>query len=218
MGKKVSPHSFRIGITRTWDSLWYNKRGYKQHFLQDIAIRKYLTKHPKLQTASLSKVEIQRKSGKIVVYLHSAKPGMIVGRGGDNVTNLQKELKQKFQEDFDVNVQEIRKPEVDAQLVANDIAQQVEKRFPYRRVSKMAVEKAREAGAKGIKIIVSGRLNGVDIARKETFGAGKVPLHTLRANIDYAQSRAETTYGTIGIEVWIYQGLVFKNEKLNERD
>ncbi|HEY5714247.1 MAG TPA: 30S ribosomal protein S3 [Candidatus Gracilibacteria bacterium] len=216
MGKKVSPHSFRLGITRTWDSLWYSKRGYKKDFLQDIRIRRYLTGHEKFKAASLSKVEIHRKSGKVIVYLHSAKPGMIVGRGGDNVANLQKELKQKFGEDFEINVQEIRKPELDAQLVANEIATQVEKRFPYRRVAKMAVEKARESGAKGIKIIVSGRLNGVDIARQETFGAGKVPLHTLRANIDYALSRAETTYGTIGIKVWIYHGLVFKNEKIAE--
>ncbi len=214
MGKKVSPHSFRIGITRTWDSLWYADRNYKTKFLQDVKIREYLTK--KLKEASVSKIEIHRKSGKIILFVHTAKPGVIVGRGGENIGKLQKELKAKFQDDFEINVQEIRKPDIDAQLIAFNIAEQVERRFPYRRVCKMALEKATESGAHGIKIIIGGRLNGVDIARSETFKTGKIPLHTLRANIDYAESRAETTYGTIGIKVWIYHGLVFKNQALNQ--
>jgi len=214
MGKKVSPHSFRLGITRTWDSLWYSKRNYKKQFLQDVTIRTYLEK--KLADASVSKIEIHRKSGKVVLYIHTAKPGMIVGRGGENIGKLQKELKQKFNENFEINVQEIRKPDIDATLIAANIASQVERRFPYRRVCKMTVEKARENGAQGIKILVGGRLNGVDIARSETFKDGKIPLHTLRANIDYATSRAETTYGTIGIKVWVYHGLVFKNQDLNK--
>lgn len=213
MGKKVSPHSFRLGITRTWDSLWYAKGDYKQKFLQDIQIREYLTK--KLKGAAVSKIEIHRKSDRINLYIHSGKPGVIVGRGGENIEKLQKELKAQFGENFGINVQEIRKPDADAQLVADNISEQVERRFPYRRVCKMALEKAKESGAKGMKIIIAGRLNGVDIARSETFNMGKVPLHTLRANIDYAESRAETTYGTIGIKVWIYHGLVFKNQKIN---
>lgn len=213
MGKKVSPISLRIGITRTWNSKWYAKRDYKEKFLQDLAIRKFLEN--KLKEAGISNIEIVRSSGKIKVTIHTGKPGMIVGRGGENISALQKELMGRYNEQFEVNVQEVRKVEADAKLVAENIAQQVEKRFPYRRVAKMALEKAKEAGAKGIKVRIGGRLNGVDIARNETFTSGTVPLHTLRANIDYAHAEANTTYGVIGIKVWIYHGLVFKNQGLS---
>lgn len=216
MGKKVSPHSLRIGITRTWNSKWYSKRDYKKNFLQDLEIRKYLEKE--CQKAGVSKIEIVRSSGKIQVSIYTAKPGMIVGRGGEEIGKLQKTLRDKFQEMFEVKVQEIRKPDADASLIAQNIADQVERRFPYRRVCKMAVERARENGAKGIKILISGRLNGVDIARAETYNDGTVPLHTLRADIDYATAEADTMYGVIGIKVWIYKGLVFKNKSLNSED
>ena len=213
MGKKVSPHSLRIGITRTWNSRWYAKRGFQEKFLQDLEIRKYLKS--KYQKAGISNIEIVRSAGSVSVVIHAAKPGMIVGRGGEEIQSLQKALKQKFNELFDVTVQEVRRPETNAQLIADSIADQVSRRFPYRRVCKMAVEKAKEAGVKGIKIVISGRLNGVDIARSETYNAGTVPLHTLRANIDYARSEAPTMYGIIGVKVWTYHGLVFKNKNLN---
>ncbi len=213
MGKKVSPISLRIGITRTWDSKWYAKRDYKNNFLKDLEIRKYIEKT--LVKAGIARIEIVRSSGKIVLTIHTPKPGMIVGRGGEAIGELQKTLTQKFGEVFDVKVQEVRKPDTSAKLVAENIAEQISKRFPYRRVAKMALEKAKEAGAKGIKIKIGGRLNGVDIARSESYSLGTVPLHTLRANIDYAHAGADTQYGVIGVKVWIYSGLVFKNQSLN---
>jgi small subunit ribosomal protein S3 len=213
MGKKISPHAFRIGVIKTWDSKWYAQRDYRTCFLQDLEIREFLKK--KLRPAGVAKVEITRSSGKISVVIHAAKPGMIVGRGGENIEKLGKELRQKFDGMFDVSVQEVRKPDACAPLIAQSVADQITRRFPHRRVMKMAIERAREAGVKGIKIKVSGRLNGVDIARKETYGDGTVPLHTLRANIDYSGARAETTYGTIGVKVWTYHGLVFKDQQVN---
>lgn len=213
MGKKVNPHSLRIGITRSWDSKWYAKRDYKNQFLQDIKIRKYLEEQ--CAKAGVARVEITRSAGKVTTTVHAARPGIIIGRGGEEITKLEKRLKQKFQGDFEVKVQEVRKPEANAQLIALNIAEQIERRFPYRRVTKMAVEKAKEAGVKGVKVMVSGRLNGVDIARQEIYSHGTVPLHTLRANIDYATAEADTMYGVIGIKVWTYHGLVFKNQELN---
>ncbi len=214
MGKKVSPHSFRIGITRTWDSIWFAKKDFKQKFLQDIRIRKFLSEE--LKKAGISKIEIKRDSKKTTVIIHAGKPGIIIGRGGENIEKLSKLLTQKFGEVFDVSIQEVRKADADAALIAQAVAEQISRRFPYRRVVKMAVDRAKDNGVKGVKIMVSGRLNGVDIARKETYTHGKVPLHTLRANIDYATATAPTTYGSIGVKVWVYHGLVFKNEKLNE--
>ncbi len=213
MGKKVSPISLRIGITRTWDSKWYAKRDYKKNLLQDLEIRAYIEKT--LAKAGIARIEIVRSAGKVILTIHTPKPGMIVGRGGEAIGELQRTLTNKFGELFEVKVQEIRKPDMDAKLVAENIAEQIEKRFPYRRVAKMALEKARESGAKGIKIKIGGRLNGVDIARSETYSSGTVPLHTLRANIEYNHAEANTTYGVIGVKVWIYTGLVFKNQSLN---
>lgn len=213
MGKKVSPISLRIGITRTWDSKWYAKRDYKKNLLQDLAIRKYI--ETTLAKAGIARIEIIRTTGKIILTIHTPKPGMIVGRGGEAIGELQRTLTNKFGELFDVKVQEVHKPDMDAKLVAENIAEQIEKRFPYRRVAKMALEKAIECGAKGIKIKIGGRLNGVDIARSETYSLGTVPLHTLRANIEYSHSEANTTYGVIGVKVWVYTGLVFKNQSLN---
>ena len=215
MGKKVSPISLRMGITRTWDSKWFSKKDFQAKFLQDLEIRKYLK--TSLAKAGVSRIEIIRNTGKIEIIIHAAKPGMIVGRGGEDIQKLQKTLKDKFAETFSVTVQEIRKPEADAELIAQNIADQVEKRFPYRRVCKMAIERAREGGVKGVKVLISGRLNGVDIARKETYIEGTVPLHTLRADIDYATAEAATMYGQIGIKVWVYRGLVFKNKYMNDQ-
>lgn len=214
MGKKVSPISLRMGITRTWDSKWFSQRDFQAKFLQDLEIKKFLK--ATVGKAGVSKIEIIRNTGKIEIIIHAAKPGMIVGRGGEEIQALQKQLNTKFGENFAVNVQEIRKPEADAELIAQNIADQVERRFPYRRVCKMAVEKAKEGGVKGVKVVISGRLNGVDIARRETYIEGTVPLHTLRADIDYATAEANTMYGVIGIKVWVYRGLVFKNKSMNE--
>lgn len=213
MGKKVNPHSLRIGITRTWDSIWYAKRDYKKNLLQDIEVRQFLEKVCK--EANVAKVEIQRSRGKVMVIIHCGKPGVIIGRSGETIEKLKGKLREKYGKDFDLSVQEIRKPDVNAQLIAISVADQVARRFPYRRVAKMAIDRAKEGGVKGIKILVAGRLNGVDIARKEFYTFGTVPLHTLRAKIDYATTRAETTYGTIGVKVWVYEGMVFKNKQLS---
>ena len=212
MGKKVSPISLRIGITQKWDSIWYAKNDFKKKFLEDIKIRKFLEKN--LKDAAIGKIKILRNAEKIKVEILSAKPGIIVGRGGENIQKLNKKLKEKFGANFDVAVQEIRKPDADANLIAQNIAAQVSRRFPYRRVAKMAVDRAKESGVRGIKIRVAGRLNGVDIARNEIFSFGTIPLHTLRANIDYATAKAPTTYGTIGIKVWVFHGMVFKNKNI----
>lgn len=215
MGKKVSPHSLRMGITRTWDSRWYaDSKTFKAQFLEDLNIRKFIQKE--CVKAGVAKVEIHRFPAKVDVIIHAAKPGMIIGRSGDEIRDLEKKLRSQFTGNFEVNVREVRKPDANAELIAQSVADQIERRFPYRRVCKMAVERAMEAGAKGIKIIVSGRLNGVDISRVETYGDGTVPLHTLRANIDYATATAPTTYGQIGVKVWTYHGLVFKNKALNQ--
>lgn len=213
MGKKVSPYSFRLGITTDWKSKWFSRRNFKDNLLQDIAIRKHLNK--KLEKASVADILIERNSKEVNVIIHSAKPGMVVGRGGEAIGLLQKELKGLFSNSFTVTVQEIRNPDADAALVAKSVAEQIERRFPFRRVCKMAVDKAKESKLKGIKIRVAGRLNGVDIARSETYNYGTVPLHTLRADIDYARAEANTTYGVIGIKVWTYKGLVFKSNKTN---
>ena len=161
----------------------------------------------------VSKIEIKRSSQHTEVVIHSGKPGLIIGRSGENIKKLNEELAEKFDDKFEVTIQEIFKPDGNAQLIATDVAAQIEKRFPFRRVCKMMLNKAKEAGLQGIKIKVAGRLNGVDIARSETYTEGTVPLHTLRANIDYARAEANTTYGIIGVKVWTYHGLVFKENK-----
>ena len=177
---------------------------------QDIQIRKLI--ELRLLDAAVSKIEIHRSAGKVNVFIHSAKPGVIIGRQGASIDTLRDELKKKFHEDFTLNIKEIKKPTLDAKLLAESIAQQIEKRVSYRRAAKMAVDKALESGAQGAKIFLAGRLNGVEIARSEFFASGKIPLHTLRADIDYANIHAKTAYGTIGIKVWIYKGDIFKKK------
>jgi small subunit ribosomal protein S3 len=211
MGHKVNPNILRIGIIKTWDNKWYaNKKNFSKLLHQDIEIEKII--RGRLADASVSHIEIQRTANRVIVIIHSAKPGLIIGRQGAGIESLKDELEKKFHEEFNLSIREIQKPTLDAMLVADSIAKQVEKRIAYRRASKMALEKIMEAGAIGAKVNCAGRLNGVEIARSEFFSKGKIPLHTLRADIDYAIVHAATAYGTIGIKVWIYRGDIFKKK------
>ncbi|MCC7196655.1 30S ribosomal protein S3 [Candidatus Peregrinibacteria bacterium] len=211
MGHKVNPNILRIGIIKTWDNKWYaNKKNFSKLLHQDIEIEKII--RGRLADASVSHIEIQRTANRVIVVIHSAKPGLIIGRQGAGIESLKDELEKKFHEEFNLSIREIQKPTLDAMLVADSIAKQVEKRIAYRRASKMALEKIIEAGAIGAKVNCAGRLNGVEIARSEFFSKGKIPLHTLRADIDYAIVHAKTAYGTIGIKVWIYRGDIFKKK------
>ena len=211
MGQKVHPKGIRIGINRTWDSKWYaGKRNFAKLFLQDTEIRK--TIGVKIKDAGIARIEIERSIKNVIVNIYSAKPGVIIGRQGAAIEQLKADLEKKFNERFEINIKEIKKPELEAVLVADGIARQIEKRIAYRRAAKMAIQKTMESGAKGVKIFVGGRLNGVEIARSEMFTEGKIPTQTLRADISYAMDRASTTYGIIGVKVWIYRGEVFENQ------
>jgi len=214
MGQKVNPKVIRIGITRDWDSKWYARKGnYKKLFHQDLQIEKLIRE--KLQTEGLSKIEIMRTQGKVIINIHTSKPGLIIGRGGEVIEKLKDALSKKFKETFAINIKEIKKPMLDAHIVAESIARQIEKRISYRRAAKVALEKIMEAGALGAKVYLGGRLNGVEISRGEFFSKGKIPLHTFRADIDYASLPAHTTYGKIGVKVWIYKGEVLGSSSNN---
>ena len=211
MGQKVNPKLQRIGIIRNWDSSWYaNKKRYTQTFHQDLKIRKYILEN--LKDCGVSKVQILRNANETIINIYSSKPGVIIGRQGEDIDKFRDDLERKFGNRFQLNVAEVQAPDLDALLVAESVAKQVERRISYRRAAKMAVQKAIDAGAKGVKILIAGRLNGVEIARSEFFTEGKIPLHTFRADIDYALARANTTYGVIGIKVWIYKGEIFKKD------
>jgi small subunit ribosomal protein S3 len=208
MGQKVNPNGFRLKITNTWPSTWFaSKKKYRTQFLQDVLIRRFITK--KVKDAGISRIEIER-SKKVSVAIYSSKPGIIIGKQGAAIEDLRKDLERDFGESFEVNIREVRTPDADAAVVAETIRGQLERRMPYRRAIKMSLEKAMQAGALGIKVRISGRLNGADIARTELFKDGNVPLHTLRANVQFAVAHSATTYGTIGVKVWIYTGMVFK--------
>lgn len=212
MGQKVNPKSLRLGIIETWDSKWFaNRKNFAKYLHDDIALKKAI--HEKLKTAGVTKIEIQRSAKKVLVNIHAAKPGLIIGRQGIAIEDLRDMLSKKFNQNIDVNILEVPNPDVSALLLGQLVAEQIQKRIAYRRAVKMAIQKAIEAGAKGVKIQTSGRLNGVEISRDETFREGNVPLHTLRADIDYAHVNAFTTYGCIGIKVWVYKGLVFKRKE-----
>jgi len=213
MGQKVHPKIFRIGVIDSWQSKWCAKKDYAELLEQDVKIRDYVRR--KLKQASVAAVEIERSGETVTVNIYTSKPGVVIGRGGTGVEEIKKEITKKLVDKkvtLNVNIQEVSEPNLNAQLVAQSIIEQLEKRIPFRRTVKRAVEQVRRAGAKGIKIIVGGRLDGSEIARKETFTKGSIPLHTLRANIDYARETAFTTYGTVGIKVWIYRGDVFKKK------
>lgn len=209
MGQKVNPKSLRIGIINTWSSKWYaGKKDYAKKFHADLQLKRFLRN--KLKDAGITNVEIERSAKKVVVNISAAKPGLIIGRQGVAIEDLKVELKRKFDEVIDVNIKEVAQPDLSAPLIAEMVVQQVERRVAYRRAVKLGIRKAMEAGAQGIKIQISGRLNGVEISRSEIYKEGNIPLHTLRADIDYVHKPANTTYGVIGVKVWIYRGLVFK--------
>ena len=204
MGQKTHPIGIRLGIVKTWDSRWYLKKGYAAQLLEDISIRKDIK--AKLYHAGVSKIEIERAGQKIRVIIHTARPGIIIGKKGSEVEKLRKDIELISGKQVSVDIKEIRKPEVDAQLVAENIALQLEKRIAFRRAMKKSVASALRFGAQGIKITCSGRLAGAEIARTEWYREGRVPLHTFRADINYGTAQAKTTFGIIGVKVWVYHG------------
>ena len=204
MGQKTHPIGIRLGIVKTWDSRWYLKKGYADQLLEDISIRKDIK--AKLYHAGVSKIEIERAGQKIRVIIHTARPGIIIGKKGSEVEKLRKDIELVSGKQVSVDIKEIRKPEIDAQLVAENIALQLEKRIAFRRAMKKSVASALRFGAQGIKITCSGRLAGAEIARTEWYREGRVPLHTFRADINYGTAQAKTTFGIIGVKVWVYHG------------
>jgi small subunit ribosomal protein S3 len=204
MGQKVNPIGIRLGINKDWNSKWFANRNYAQLLNQDIDLRKYLKK--KLMAAAISRIQIERPANNAVVTIHTARPGVLIGKKGGGIEGLRAEIASKLGVPVHLNVEEVRKPELDSTLVAEGIAQQLEQRVMFRRAMKRAVTSAMKAGAKGIKICVSGRLGGAEIARSESYREGRVPLHTFRADIDYGTAESKTTYGIIGVKVWIFKG------------
>ena len=205
MGQKIHPTGFRLAVTRNWASRWYaTNRNFASMLAEDLEVREFLKK--KLKNAAVSRILIERPAKSARITIFSARPGVVIGKKGEDIENLKVELAKRLNCPVSVNIEEVRKPEVDAQLIADSITQQLEKRIMFRRAMKRAMQNAMRLGAQGIKIMSSGRLNGAEIARTEWYREGRVPLHTLRANIDYATSEAMTTYGLIGIKVWVYKG------------
>ena len=211
MGQKVHPIGFRLGIIKDWDSRWYAKKGYSSLLHEDIKIREFLKK--KLNHAGVSKIEIERTADKVRVNIHSARPGLVIGKKGSEIDALRKDLKRFTDNEVFININEVRKAEIDSQLVAESIAMQMERRVHHKRAMKKAVTSAMKLGAKGIKILCSGRLGGHEMARKESYMEGRVPLHTIRADIDYGVTEALATYGLIGVKVWIFQGEVLEKRE-----
>ena len=215
MGHKVHPTGIRLGIAKDWNSKWFaNKRQYGQYLAADLKVREMLRK--KLAQAGISKILIERPSNTARVTIHSARPGVVIGKRGEDIEKLKKDVSDLMGVPVHINVAEVRKPELDAQLVAESIAQQLERRIMFRRAMKRAVGNSMRLGALGIKVNVGGRLNGAEIARSEWYREGRVPLHTLRADIDYGFAEAKTTYGIIGIKVWIYKGEIFDLHAANQ--
>ena len=211
MGQKVNPHGIRLGIVKDWDARWYADKDFAQNLHEDIKIRDYLKKS--LQTAGVPRVETERSKNRLKLTIHTAKPGMVIGRGGSGIEQIKEGLKNLTEKRVDINIAEIKQPDLDATLVAENIAAQLERRIAFRRAMKQAVGRTMRLGAKGIKIAVSGRLGGAEIARRESYREGSIPLHTLRADIDYGTAEAHTTYGRIGIKVWIFKGEVLPDKK-----
>ena len=215
MGQKINPIGLRVGIIRDWDAKWYAEKEYANYLHEDLRIRSYIAKN--LSDAAVSTVEIERAANRVNVSVHTAKPGMVIGKGGSEVESLRKNLNELTGKRVHINIVEIKKPDLDAKLVGEGIARQLENRVAFRRAQKQAIQRTMRSGAKGIKTQVSGRLNGADIARAESYSEGTVPLHTLRADIDYAWEEADTTYGKLGVKVWIHRGEVLPTKKNAEK-
>ena len=204
MGQKTHPMGFRLGVTTTWESLWYAERDYKDLLAEDLMIRRYVFR--RMERASISKVTIERAPRRVTVNIHTARPGVIIGRKGAEVDRLRDELKHVTSKEIYINIVEVKVPEIDAQLVAESIARQIAQRVSSRRAMKRAISSAMRMGAEGIRVVVGGRLGGSDMARHEQYREGRVPLHTLRADIDFARATAQTTHGSVGVKVWIHRG------------
>jgi small subunit ribosomal protein S3 len=212
MGQKVNPVGLRLGINRTWDSRWYDDRGYAKLLAEDLKIRSFLEK--RLAQAGLSRVVIERPAKRARITIHTARPGVVIGKKGQEIEVLRKELAALTSGDVHLNINEVRKPELDAKLVAENIAQQLTRRVTFRRAMKRAVQSAMRLGAQGIRVACAGRLGGAEIARSEWYREGRVPLHTLRANVDYGEAEALTAYGVIGIKVWIFKGEILGHDPM----
>jgi len=211
MGHKVNPKAFRIGVTYNWASKWFSNKQYALYLEQDVSIKKFIKN--KFKDAGIDRIEIERSASKINIIIYTAKPGLIIGRGGQEIEILKKTISMKFIQDrswqINLSVKEIKQPNLSAEVVKQGVVAELEKRVAFRRVMKRTIENVMRAGAQGVKIAVAGRLNGAEIARTEILSEGKVPLHTLRANIDYSRGMAQTTFGVIGVKVWIYRGEIF---------
>ncbi|GIV59275.1 30S ribosomal protein S3 [Rhodocaloribacter litoris] len=213
MGQKTHPVGFRLGVIRGWDSNWYAEKDFSEKLVEDEEIRKYLT--ARLRRAGLSRVVIERTPRRVILTLHTSRPGVVIGRGGAEVEKLREEIKKLTNKDIQININEIKRPELDASLVAQNIAQQLEGRVSFRRAMKQAITAAMRMGAEGVRIRLSGRLGGAEMSRTEQYLEGRVPLHTIRADIDYAEATAYTIYGTTGVKVWIYRGEILGRPDLS---
>ena len=211
MGQKVNPIGYRLGVNKDWQSKWYAKKDYPEYLINDIKIREYLEKN--MKDAAIASVIIERKKGRTDVTIYTAKPGVIIGRGGEDIEKLRKKIAKLVGEEIYINIVEEKNPDLNAQLVANNIAQQIAARAPFRSAQKRAIRNVMKAGAKGCKTAVSGRLGGAEMARTEGYTEGTVPLHTIRADVDYAIAEADTTYGKIGVKVWIYKNEILPAKK-----
>ena len=212
MGQKINPIGIRVGINRTWDSRWYAGKDYADTLVEDLKLREYI--HDRLKNAGISKVLIERAAQNTRVTIYTARPGLIIGRKGSDIEKLRQQVSKRVKGEVSLNIVEIRKPEIDAQLVAEGVAQQLERRVSFRRAMKRAVQGAQKMGIQGVRVAVSGRLGGADIARTEWYREGRVPLHTLRADLDYGAAEANTTYGVIGVKIWLYKGDIMVNDPM----
>jgi small subunit ribosomal protein S3 len=210
LGQKVNPVGLRLGINRTWDSNWFDERNFADKLAEDLTIRKYV--RARLEHAGISRIEIERTAKKITLTIYTARPGIVIGRKGAEVDKLKVELQRVTNKDVQLNIEEIKRPELDAYLVARNVANQIESKISFRRAMKKAIMSARRMGAEGVKICCAGRLAGAEMARTEQYKEGRIPLHTLRSDIDYANTVAKTTYGIIGVKVWICKGEKFSTE------
>ena len=214
MGQKVNPHGLRVGVIKDWESKWYAEKDFADNLVEDYKIRAFLKK--RLYSSGISKVEIERASDRVKVTIYTAKPGLVIGKGGAEIEKLKAEMAKKIGRKILIDIKEIKRPDRDAQLVAENIALQLENRISFRRAMKSAMQRTMKSGTQGIKTSVSGRLGGADIARKETYSEGTIPLQTLRADIDYGFAEADTTYGKVGVKAWIYNGEVLPTKEKKE--